>query len=153
MRKGLGKSLGDSHVVDDEVDRGLDFIGEWVSWHTMAHIVSSMGAFVEGVLHLHFQCILFPSPFISIKYLKCFQVESKVGLLPNHEKHCPSWLYPGHTMLPRDEDKVWDFYLSMKNISHTCSTLLAFLYCYFFTSPINFLWETFHCPRDLWASI
>jgi hypothetical protein len=28
--------------------------------------VSLMGAFVEGVLHLRFQCILFPSPFIAI---------------------------------------------------------------------------------------
>jgi hypothetical protein len=27
---------------------------------------SLMGAFVEGVLHLHFQCILFPIPFIAI---------------------------------------------------------------------------------------
>jgi hypothetical protein len=31
----------------------------------------------------------FPSPFIAINYLKCFQVEAKVGLLPKHEKHCP----------------------------------------------------------------
>jgi hypothetical protein len=29
-------------------------------------IISFMGAFVEGVLHLRFQCNLFPSPFISI---------------------------------------------------------------------------------------
>jgi hypothetical protein len=28
-------------------------------------------------------------------------------------------------VLPQVEDDVWDFYLSMKNIAHTCSTLVG----------------------------
>jgi hypothetical protein len=39
-----------------------------------------MGAFVEGVLHLHFQHNLYLSPFIVFHpFLRCFQVEAKAG--------------------------------------------------------------------------
>jgi hypothetical protein len=34
--------------------------------------ISFMGAFVEGVLHLRFQCNLFPSPFIAFCSFKVF---------------------------------------------------------------------------------
>jgi hypothetical protein len=37
-------------------------------------------------------------------------------------------------MLPQVEDDVWDFYLSMKNIAHTCSTLVGIF------AFIIFLW-------------
>jgi hypothetical protein len=40
---------------------------KWMgSWQTRVCIVSFMGSFVEGELHLHFQCILFPNQFIVI---------------------------------------------------------------------------------------
>jgi hypothetical protein len=52
-------------------------------------IVSFMDASIEGVMDLHFQCILFPSPCISIDYVKCFHIEAKVGLLPKHERNFP----------------------------------------------------------------
>jgi hypothetical protein len=38
-------------------------------------------------------------------------------------------------MLPQVEDNVWDFYLSMKNIAHTRSTLVGILYFYFSRVP------------------
>ena len=87
-----------------------------------------MGAFVEGVLHLRFNATFFQAHLFPFVSLRCFQVEAKVGILPNHEKHFPPWLYPGHIMLPQVEDNVWGFYLSMENIAHTCSTLVGILY-------------------------
>ena len=50
---------------EDEVDGGKTFWA-WGSSHTRVRIVSFMGAFVEGVLHLRFQCNLFPSPLFAI---------------------------------------------------------------------------------------
>jgi hypothetical protein len=37
--------------------------------------------------------------------------------------HINSTLVTLDQLLPQVEDDMWDFYLSMKNIAHTCSTL------------------------------
>jgi hypothetical protein len=38
-------------------------------------------------------------------------------------------------MLPQVEDNLWDFYLSMKNIAHTCSTLVGIFILLFLRVP------------------
>jgi hypothetical protein len=57
-KKNLSKSCSEY-----EVDGGVTF-GHGVLVISRAHIVSFMGAFVEGVLHPCLQCNLFPRPFI-----------------------------------------------------------------------------------------
>ena len=59
-----------SHVKEYEVDGAVKF-GYGVSSHTRAHIVSFMGAFLEGVLHPHLQCNIFPSPLLQLIYYGC----------------------------------------------------------------------------------
>ena len=90
------------------------------------------GCLWRGCVAPSFSMHPFSKPIYFLFFLRCFQVEAKVGLLPKHEKHHPPWLYPGHIMVPEVEDNVWDFYLSMKNIAHTRSTLVGIFILLFF---------------------
>ena len=61
-KKTLSKSCNEY-----EVDGAMTF-GHRVLDISRAHIVSLMGAFVEGVLHPRLQSNIFPSPLLSLIY-------------------------------------------------------------------------------------
>jgi hypothetical protein len=61
-KKILSKSCSEYEVDEDMI------FGHWVLDISRAHIVSLMGAFVEGVLHPRLQSNIFPSPLLSLIY-------------------------------------------------------------------------------------
>jgi hypothetical protein len=104
-----------------------------------------MGAFVEGVLHLRFQCILFPSPFITINQLRSKHwVLLRVNLLAweavpkcrlKGEVHIVPWGYSlACNVLCVNPSIKWDIYVM-------CLLLQVF----------DFLGEAFHCSQDLFG--
>jgi hypothetical protein len=62
-KKTLSKSCNDMRWM------GVMTFGHGVLDISRAHIVSFMGAFVEGVLHPRLQCNIFPSPLFAINLL------------------------------------------------------------------------------------
>jgi hypothetical protein len=104
-----------------------------------------MGAFVEGVLHLRFQCNLFPRPFIVINLLR-----SKHLVLPMMNRL--AWGVVPKCHLKGEVHMVpWGYSLSCNTPCVNPSTSGTFIIMCFLLKVFDFPGEAFHCSQDLFG--